>query len=165
MTRIETLNVAPRSFLLASDIRPFPFMLHLCAILFPIKCNRRYMPYKSALQIEGDVKNAFLNGTIAILALGLRPSHVRSIPIPSFAVSARTSPLVGSAPGMFSKSRLQFTRQLIEFRTRSVMRIPFFRCAECIIQPSCRFNPFGPRYYHILKETSLCQYKVSICVH
>jgi len=62
-----------------------------------------------------------------------------------FTVSTRTSPLVGSAPGIFSKSRLQFTRRLIEFRTRTHAHsiLPLWD-AGCIIQPSHWFNSFIP---------------------
>lgn len=67
-------------------------------------------------------------------------------------------PLVRSAPGIFSKSRLQFTRRLIEFRTRTHAHSILPLCGRlcgmwgCIIQtPPTDSTLSPPHYYHTLK--------------
>lgn len=132
------------SFLPARDIR-FPFTSHSCRS-FSIKCNHKCIPPKigNSGAVKDDVENLFRDGTVAILALGLRSSHVRSLSILEFYVSQCRHvrhPLTGSAPGISSKSRSQFTRRLIEF-VLVLMRIPPFHCVgDRVGHPRGVFNP------------------------
>lgn len=132
MTRIVILDVIYGPIFVRSFSRAIYdclslYMLRLRGTLFPIKCDRRYIPPKSGT--PADMKNVFHDGTIAIPALGLRPSHVRSIPIPELYASQCQHvrhPSWDQLPEFSQRADCNSRGNGLNF-VLVLMRIPFFR--------------------------------------